>query len=246
MKTIRSFSAWMVVLGFCAMAGIATAQRDGERSRMRTENMEKTWKLQANAVAAALGISEADTNTLTEAYQNSRKDFDAGMRDATSGGGRGSDNAARIKKVRELRAVYSTNLTKAIGDLGGKDVAKAVAQLTVFDRVSDQLTKALGELKLDDSALQKAMALVGTYSTDVRKATEKAVKEEDFGAIRPARQELKTALDDGLSDILDETQLVAWKDKTQMRGRGGRGAGGAQGERGGRGGRGARGGRGSN
>jgi hypothetical protein len=210
--------------------------------------MTKTWKLQAAVVATTLGLAEADAKTLTEAYQAARTEFDAGMRDATSRGGRGGEMAKRIEKVAELRAAYASKLTEALGDQIGKDAVKsAVAQLTVLDRVADRFTDVVDGLSLDDSKMQKAMALIGTYSADARKASDKAVKAEDFAAIRTAREELKTALDDGMSKVLNETQLAKWKETTKMRGRGGRGGGSGDGAgRGGRGARGGRGGRGSN
>lgn len=226
MTTIRHYTTWVAIVGLCVFATTAFAQGRGRGGpRISPEDAAKAWNVQATSVAKSLALEEADTNKLVEVYEAARKSQGEAMREAM-GGGPGGDPMERFQTMRELNAKHAeglkTSLTEAIGD---ESASKAVETLASFDRQSDGMTVALAAMGLEDAKLSDAMAHIATYASGLSKATEEAVASMSMETMRTARQELKTALDDGLAKILSEEQLAAWKEKTTFRGRGGRGGG---------------------
>ncbi len=227
MRTIRHYTTWVAMLGLCALATTAFAQGRGRGGpRISPEDAAKAWTVQATSVAKSLALEEADTTKLVEVYETARKAQGAAMREAMGGGGPGGDPMARFQQMRELNEKHAeglkSSLTEAIGE---ESAAKAVETLAAFDRQSDGMTVALAAMGLEDAKLSDAMAHIATYASGLSKATEEAFTSMSMDKMRTAREELKTALDDGLAKILSEDQLATWKEKTTFRGRGGRGGG---------------------
>lgn len=226
MSTIRHYTTWVAMLGLCALATTAFAQGRGRGGpRISPEDAAKAWNVQANSVAKALALEEADANKLVEVYEAARKSQGEAMREAMSGGP-GGDPMERFQTMRDLNAKHAeglkSSLTEAIGD---ESAAKAVETLAAFDRQSDGMTVALAAMGLEDAKLSDAMAHVATYASGLSKATEEAFASMSMDKMRSAREALKTDLDDGLAKILSGEQLATWKEATTFRGRGGRGGG---------------------
>ena len=227
MKTYRHFTTWIALIGLCTITTTAFAQGRGRGGpRLSPEDTAKAWSVQATSVAKSLALEAADSEKLVEVYEAARKAQGEAMREALGGGGPGGDPMARFQKMREVNERHIENLKSALTEaIGEEPASKALETLGAFDRQSDGMTVTLAAMGLEDAKLNDAMTHVATYVSGLSKATEEAFASMSMETMRTARQELKSALDDGLANILSEEQLATWKEKTAFRGRGGRGGG---------------------
>lgn len=219
-----AYSKWVAVVALCAVAGTAMAQGRGG-PRMSPDDAQKVWELEAKTVVNSLDLAEDAQAKVVEAFKTARKEQNAAMREAFSGGG--GDPMARFQTMRDVGEKHVANLRTALTEtIGEDDGAKAAEKLAAFDRQSDAMALVLTTLGLEETKLADGMGLVGTYAAGLGKAREEAFASMSMDSMRTARRDLKTALDDGMAKVLSEDQLATWKEKTQFRGRrGGRGGG---------------------
>lgn len=201
----------------------ADAQRGGGQ-QLSDEDAKAVWNIQARSVSRKIGVAREDAGKVSAAYLASRENYQKAMTElrASSGGGRGG-----FQGFREAAAKERGKLEEALkGILKDKQLTEAMASLGTFDRQWDGFTNTLRGFELERPKRQEAMSLTIAYVSEVYKAREEAMENEDFQAMREISTKSKTTLDEGMAKVLSEEDQTKWTEATAGRGRRGGGGGG--------------------
>lgn len=215
-----------LTLALVVTAGLASAQPGGggQGGGMSDEQRAATWTLEAQGVAKDLGLDEANTQKLVDAYKASR----TSQRAATQSIERGPEGMA---KTREANAAERAKLKTAVGAfLKAEEADKAVATLGTYSRFWDRYVSVIADLKLEPEKQQQALSAIAANVAASDAEMQKAGQGGDFSNMRTVMTAQREKLDADLGKILSEEQMKTWQEKSRMGGRGGQGGGGGRGE----------------
>ena len=213
-----------VFVAAAAVAAVAAGQppagqpggAPGMAFRMTPEQSEEAWALQANHVAAKLGLSEENAAKLVDAYKTVKKDYLTALTERRAAMSRepGAMEEAR-KAMAEVADTARGNLRKAVSAfLDEKQTETAVERLGNFDFRWDAMVRKLAEFKLGDKQAD-ALELVNLFIIEsgklVRSRMAAGAPPED---LRERNAALRAKLDEDLAKILSEEQLAEWKQST--------------------------------
>lgn len=242
-------------LGLCAgmalaaamlLQGAAQAQpQRGGFGQVPPERVEAAWALQAQGVAADLGLNEEQAEKLKAAYKSSRESQREATRAAMAGAGGGAGAGRGAEVLNQLREINDKERAKLKAELAGfldeAQAGKALASLGTYQRQWDRLVDATAALKLEEDKQQQALKAINDYVIDVDKQQQAAIASGDMQGLREAGREAREALDSAMGKVLSPEQLSQWQEATTMQrgapggGPGGRapggGGGGAQRDR---------------
>lgn len=214
----------------CLAPVVAQAQAGGGGGRgpqLSPEKTEAAWAAQSGGVSQEHGISGENATKLAAAYKESRASQGKAMQELMATAERGPGMFQEMQAINEAEAAALK--TKLAEFLSGEEVDAVMPALGSYNRQWDRFTDTLLGFGLEADALQKGHSEVVKYVVASEKARAEAMAAMDMEAMRAASQKLKAELDESMGGILSAEQLTAWKEATQMRGRGGGGPGGGGG-----------------
>jgi hypothetical protein len=202
----------------------------GERERSLTarmqlspEQLQRAWELQAKGTAARLGLDEAGTGKLVEAYSTSRKALQAEsdkqrqllrekMQAARDSGGEMPDRrslAADMQKaIDDFAATERTKLQTAFGTfLDAKQTEGAMQSLGAMAPMAftqwDGMVTSIADMGLESTKNVQAMAALENY---VIKASQ--VRGQEGEAARSLMNSARSELETAIKPLLSEDQFT--------------------------------------
>ena len=209
--------------------------------QLSPEKAKAAQEAEATGVAKRLGLNDAQTKALVNAYidaragqaaalQKARKD--AADKNGDEGGGGGRRGGEMMKAMEEVNKAEREKFDKALGtNIPADAKTKVIASLGSFPIVWDRMVDTLSDFKLDAKKNQEALNAIEDFVVASGKARSGGDPEEMRGAMQTARQ----TLSDSMKKILTDEQFTKFE-QSMGGGRGGQRRGGGGGGGGGEGG----------
>ncbi len=189
------------------------------------EEMERVWILQADSVSSALGLDEATTDKVAEAYSDARQGLQEKMMEARESGG-------GWEGFREMRNEAAEGLKTTLGStLSSEQAAQAFESLGGFSFRTDMGANTLSEILDDRGKLLPAVAILMKSEGNRPRGPRGRGSGGPPGNGRGDREAQAEKLYQELGSVLSPEQLEEFKSSLDRFGRRGPRGGGGEGRR---------------
>ena len=187
-------------------------KNQGDTTKVTGKKTRKVMKLQAMSIAKELNLSEENSLKLVEIYRAARKNLKKSLA--------ALPDEADKKKARmasdEVKRAERRNLESEFKEImDEKQAETAMIILASFNPRYDRYVKILAEMDLNEEKMYSAMKSVNIYITEYQKARNQADADGTRLSADTAKM-LKKQLDEGLTAILNEEQLVIWLEASAL------------------------------
>ena len=201
---LASFIALCIALSLT----VSAQNNDSAKKTEKKDNMESAWKLQAQSVSEAVGLSKDQSAKVVDAYLKANKSHKQALKELPAEKDKDKSRAATQALIEKDRATFAASLKEVLTeDL----VANVLPTLGSFNAKWDGYVVALQDLKLESPTMKAAMKLVIDYVTEYEAASIESMKSLNH---RPNSKPFKAKLDTGLSGVLSADQMKMWKEVT--------------------------------
>lgn len=197
----------------------AFARNAGGTRGLSIENLEQTAELQVKSVGRNLGLDERDTEKLTEATLESRRNLmDAIMKRMAESV---EDNTVLMSGVYAMQAKERKTLIEEVSDFLNKGQRQQVGQTLVsYNRPWDSYILELNNLGLSPEVRATAEDRLIDFVTQNSPIRDEGYQNGDLSFVDKRMVGSKQALDRDLKEILPGPKYVIWTKNTEFRFRG--------------------------
>jgi len=208
MKPFKIVLNFLIILIFFT-SSLYTQNNQGKTDKLKAK---KVWEIQAKSIAKEFSLSTEKTAELITVYIAARES----LKDAYKTMPEENDAAKKKAAKNALKDVERKKLEKSLMDILSKEqLTVAMKSLGSFNPRWDRFVRIIVGFKMDEVKYDAALIEVNKYITSYQEAYQEAAQKGERFSGKKSR-ELKETLDNGLSVILLENQLVEWKSASAL------------------------------